>query len=704
MQGGHFQTSPPYIRVRFICFSAGGAALLFLLLAWLFPHGALKKADLWLQDEMVGILPPLQPPNGMVLLALDEASLNLDMVEPEELEGSEVLQLMDSDFPWSRAVYAAMVEVVLEAGARMVILDVLFTSPGEGDKILAGVLAKYPGQVVLAKQLDLKEEMHGHLGVVISSPHPSILPTQEYVSAGFVNFWTDTDGVVRAADYQISLSAAKGEATRPGEPLFSSLAAVALQQVGEEEAIPKGVAPRHLRFHPPGAFPAYPLWSIFVPSLWEQNLQNGEVFRDQIVLFGPTASRFQDFHRTPLPDFMPGPVLHLNAISAALRGDFFHPVSGAVSSALVVLLSFCAAGLAFLLRQPFGLVLSFVVFLSGYFGVAVVLAHQLDILLPLVNPGGAFLLTGLLCFSYDFAAERKAKARVRRTLERYVSKDIVREILDQPASFLEELGGVRKEMTILFSDLRGFTALTEGSDPTHLVAQLNEYLRAMVEIVFRHEGTVDKFIGDAVMAVWGTVHSNGPAGDATSAVRAAQEMLVALEQLNQDWQSAGRPTLRVGIGVHSGEAVFGNIGSEQKMEPTVIGDAVNLASRLEGLCKMYRVPLVFSSQVREQLPEEMPVRTLDLVRVVGRKEPVEIFTLASDAKGRVYSPEWCKKMEEAIARYRKADFSGAEEILHELLKEEPEDAVCELYLGRCQEGKAQELGADWSPVFQLEKK
>src|SRR5207247_11140295 len=191
------------------------------------------------------------------------------------------------------------------------------------------------------------------------------------------------------------------------------------------------------------------------------------------------------------------------------------------------------------------------------------------------------LLSGVFSLGFEYAVERLEKLRTRRTLERYVSKNLVREILENPDSYYSSLKGVRVPVTILFSDLIGFTTLSEKADPEALVAQLNEHLTGMTSVIFGNGGTLDKFIGDAIMAVWGNVRSLGMAEDAKNCARAALGMRQELARLNQKWRDEGRMGLGMGIGINKGEVIVGNVGSQESMDLTVLADAFNLRLRLE---------------------------------------------------------------------------------------------------------------------------
>jgi len=232
------------------------------------------------------------------------------------------------------------------------------------------------------------------------------------------------------------------------------------------------------------------------------------------------------------------------------------------------------------------------------------------------------------------------------------------------------------------------------------VANLNEYLAGMVEIVFRHRGTLDKFIGDAVMAVWGTVDSAGKPEDTRRAVQTALDMLAAVARLRTEWAVRGAPALHLGIGIHYGPAIFGNIGSELKMEPTVIGDTVNLASRLESLTKRYGVELLVSDAVAGAAGEGFAFRTVDTVRVVGRTTPVTIFTVVSGAE----RPAWLARHEQGWQEYRSRKFEQALQSFEACGSMGLDDACLRQMMGRCRELSANPPNDAWDAVVQMEGK
>jgi adenylate cyclase len=258
-------------------------------------------------------------------------------------------------------------------------------------------------------------------------------------------------------------------------------------------------------------------------------------------------------------------------------------------------------------------------------------------------------------------------------------------------------------VTVLFSDLVGFTNLSEKADPAALVAQLNRYLSAMVPMVFANGGTLDKFMGDAVMAVWGNVSSHGAAEDAKAAVRAALGMRHEMPKLNAAWQAEGINPLAFGIGINHGEAIVGNIGSyepHERLDPTVIGDAVNLASRLEALTRQYTLDILIGATAAELVRDEFYLRSVDLVQVKGKTEPVDVFTLIGARKDDV-DPEllkWLQSYEEGIQKFRGRRFTEAKILFSRFLEFYPDDKLAKMYLGRALRYEKAPPDESWNAV------
>jgi adenylate cyclase len=314
---------------------------------------------------------------------------------------------------------------------------------------------------------------------------------------------------------------------------------------------------------------------------------------------------------------MPGPEIHLNAINALLQGAFITEQSPRNQMLLVIGGTVLSLLVWRTVRRPFVRLLTMAAVSGAWIGVVALFYNHASLLLPSVAPLVALLFTGVSGLVADTVSERMEKARLRRTLERYVSHDVVREMLATPEKLAESLGGVVKPVTVLFSDIRSFTRFSAKTDARRLVLQLNEYFTAMVECVFAHGGTLDKFIGDALMAVWGNAPGHDPATAAQEAVRCALAMRVALEKLNEKWRRESRQELDIGIALQYGDAIVGNIGSPQRMEWSVIGDTVNIAWRLQERTKDFPGQIIVGSALASLLEPEITTTPLGEITVGG---------------------------------------------------------------------------------------
>ncbi|MEO5740530.1 MAG: adenylate/guanylate cyclase domain-containing protein [Vicinamibacterales bacterium] len=344
------------------------------------------------------------------------------------------------------------------------------------------------------------------------------------------------------------------------------------------------------------------------------------VFRDKIVFVGVTAAGLYDVFETPFAGgLMPGIQVHAAVADDFLSNRFMRPESRGVRVALVVALALVVGLVAAILpawwaTAAFGAIISaFAVVATQQF------AHGTWINITQPTLGSSLALLGGVGFQYFF--EGREKRKMKRLFGQYVSKDVYDQLVANPD--LARLGGQRRQMTVLFSDIRGFTTVSEKGEPEEIVAILNVYFTRMVEIVFAHKGTVDKFVGDMVMALFGA-----PLDDpnhAEHAVDAALEMIRELHRLNETWIAAGGPALDIGIGISTGPMIAGNIGSEAIMSYTVIGDSVNLGARLESLNKEYATRIIISEATRDALPGRYHLRPLGDVVVKGKTRPVKIF-------------------------------------------------------------------------------
>jgi adenylate cyclase len=371
----------------------------------------------------------------------------------------------------------------------------------------------------------------------------------------------------------------------------------------------------------------YPHYSFFDLLYSEEQLLADQkpnidpsIFRDKIVFVGVTAAGLFDVFETPFAGGrMPGIQVHASVADDFLSNRFMRPESRRVRIALVLGMALAAGVIATLLPAwwatgVYAILIAVLAFVATR---AFAAGHWINITQPTL--ASSFALFGGV--GYQYFVEGREKRKMKRLFGQYVSKDVCDQLVADPG--LARLGGQRRQMTVLFSDIRGFTTVSERGEPEEIVGMLNEYFTRMVDIVFVHKGTLDKFVGDMVMALFGA-----PLDDphhAQHAVDAALAMIRELNRLNEKWEAEGRPALDIGIGISTGPMIAGNIGSEAIMSYTVIGDAVNLGARLESLNKEYGTRIIISDATREGLPDRYFFRPLGDVVVKGKTRPVAIY-------------------------------------------------------------------------------
>jgi len=589
---------------------------------------------------------PLAPADNPVLIWIDDNSIR----RMEPLVGR---------WPWPRLVHAAVIDYLAAAGAKVVAYDILFIErdlrkfmvadtewTGEESDAALVESTRKAGNVVHAAETSSDELIDPSRAIAENLDAPALnvhLPTPGCVQVrpllrppfpalaqasrgiGHTLFTLDPDGPVRRIAPVIQV----GERTIPSLALATTLAAGAT--VSADAHVDAGqcaslVAWRGPAQNAPGhpTFASYSFYDVFYA---QQQVIEGQkpgidpaLFKDRIVVVGGNGEGLKEVFTTPFAGGeINGPEVHANVIDALLSNR-----SIVRSPRWVVLAMTLAAvaviGIAGLYRNAW---------LTG--GVAAAVAALLawqslvffarGLWLPLTVPALAIVFAFVGDLAWKYVVEGREKRQVKKLFSRYVSKDVYDQLVADPS--LAALGGARRSMTVLFSDVRGFTAMSEKGTPEAVVGQLNEYFSRMVQVVFDHHGTVDKFVGDMVMALFGA-----PLDDddhAEHAVQAALAMAGALNELNAGWQAQGRPTLDIGIGINTGDMVAGNIGSDTIMSYTVIGDAVNLGARLESLNKDYGTRIIISEATRSRLKGRYDIHPLGDVVVKGKSKPVAIF-------------------------------------------------------------------------------
>lgn len=672
--------------------------MLVMVVATLFSP-FIGSLNVYLEDWLLRVTTRMPLPQEFVLVTIDERSLGLGEVSPEEVAQSRPLQLMQEGFPWSREVYAALTDKLIAAGARLVIFDLLFPTSKEGDDSFAKALKASAGKVVLAASFENPDSQdRGAKALVL------VVPSDELRDAvdgdwGAVNLPTWKDNKVRSLYTSITASGIMGIPALAHEDVIPSLTSVSARLLGVAAPENPKLEPLRFRYSLPGTARVISLFEIFVPEFWKSNYGEGKFFKDRVVIVGATAERLHDYYLTPWGK-LSGPEINLHALAAMLRGSWLKQAGLAATLVAIILAALSAVALTFFFRSSSRWLVSG---LAGGALLWLVLCAAVLMLFSYFLPTAAPLLTWLLCGfageACNVSIERRERSRMRATLERYVSKDVVREIAENPDSYLQILGGQRKEMVVLFSDLKGFTADSERLDPAEMVTLLNEYFREMVDVVFQYSGTLDKFIGDALMATWGGLRPTDLEEDAQNAVQAALKMKERLAAINVQRSELGIVPWGSGIGISNGPAVFGNIGSQQRMDMTVIGDTVNLASRIEGLTRIYGCDILVDERIATKSRSVCPFLEVDVVRVKGRKKPERLFF--------PYRPEdsaWAEAFTAARARYRAGDFAIAQAAFDQLAHDGLAPKLAALYKLRCEAFVSQPLGQGWEGIWDFLEK
>jgi adenylate cyclase len=423
-------------------------------------------------------------------------------------------------------------------------------------------------------------------------------------------------------------------------------------------------------------------------------------FKDRIVLVGASATGIGDLRATPFGaiDF-PGVEIHANLIDNILNQKFLmHGGPQVLTDLAFIFLFGIPLGMWLALVQPrwmaFGLLL--LIPFAGIVYWAFLHGWWLNFIVP-----SLFTLVpnvGLVAL-YRVLIEEQEKRKVRGAFQQYVSPEVIRRVLSDP-----ELVQPRKsEITVLFSDVRGFTTISEKLDAQELARLLNAYLTEMTRIIFRHQGTLDKYIGDAVMAIWGAPFTEPKHGE--RCCMAALSMLSRLSELQQGWVSEGLPAMEIGIGINTGIASVGNMGSSLRYGYTAMGDTVNLASRLEGLNKEYGTSILISESTRADVTDDKIVlREIDFIRVKGKNQPVTIFEILSERAAANDGKELVEMFGRGREAYKSRNWSAARSAFEDVLGRWPSDGPSLVFLGRCDEYLLEGPGADWDGVHVMKYK
>ncbi len=427
-----------------------------------------------------------------------------------------------------------------------------------------------------------------------------------------------------------------------------------------------------------------------------------EALQDKIVLVGATAVGIYDLRVTPFGNIFPGLEIHANIIDSVLAGDFLRqPAWIAFFDVLAIL----AAGLILGVALPRAGVISgsavAVVLFAGYILLAQYLFNIRGLILNLIYPLSVIAVLYVGITVYRYFVETKQRRFIRDAFSTYLAPSVVRQLIESPEKL--ELGGEERVITAFFSDVQGFTSIAEKLAPPELVEMLNEFLTEMTDIILRHMGTVDKFEGDAIIAFFGA--PNDLPNQALSACAASIEMQARLVELRRIWREAGKPELRMRIGLHTGQAVVGNMGSKNRMDYTMMGDTVNTAARLEGVNKVYGTYLLIGDRTAAEAGPELMTREIDTIQVMGRVAPITVHELLGYRKDMDESTrETVARYLSGLAAYRKREWQAAIGHFEEALAMTPDDAPSRTMVDRCRTYLDTPPSEDWNGAFGMTTK
>ncbi len=662
---------------------------------------------------------PAKADSNLLLLAIDESSL--------EAFGR---------WPWPRDRFGYVVRYLKQAGAKAVVFDVMFFEPDENaeefdqsfaddmhaaDNVFLPMLFLAESTSIptdLQSRATLKvewQESDRMAGMQAGIKPPTPVLAQQAHGLGVINLSADTDGPTRRIPVLGQLG---------GQFVPHLSVAVARYLLGADRISVKDGRVRIgntsvpldadgqllIRWH--GSLEQtyharkYSIGAVLQAFARQQNGErptlDATVFKDKVVFIAGTAAGLYDLRVTPFSSATPGVLIHMAALDNLLHGQGLQAAPAWFSLTVLLLLCLASAGAFMLVRSypvKFGVTLGLAV---AYYGLVAHAYGGHARWLELVFPEVALALTFGTAATVEYVTEGRQRRLMRAAFDKYMSSEVVEEIMRNPEAI--KLGGEKKEISILFSDIAGFTTISEKMSPEDLVALLNRYLSAMTTIIkTTHRGNVNKYLGDGIMALFGA-----PLDDPTHAslaCYAALDCQAELARLRGIWVQEGLPEIGARIGINSGPCIVGNMGSDERMEYTVTGDSVNLASRLEGASKYYDTLILIGQRTAELAKNDVEVREIDLLRVKGKNEPVVVFELLGrkgqvvEAKRRVVD-----RYLEGLAAYKQRDFETAWARFTEAADLDPADGPSRVYVERSANYRQAPPPPAWDGVYEMTSK
>lgn len=647
-----------------------------------------------------------QASQDVVLFLIDQESL--DIYEKEQ----------GLPWPWPRQIYSAVIRFCSQAKVKALVFDMIFSESSgygvEDDEHFSEAIAE-AGNVFLPVFLSQKEREQEEIPVdylmkfsrgkgrmaskVIFPMHSLTLPLESLLIAakgvGNVRFSPDTDGIYR----RIPLFFEYKNLTLPALPL-----AVA-DFVEEKQTIDNipfdNSGQMIIRFYgPTGTYESYSIAAIINSYAQIEEGKTPQIppseFADKIVFVGASAPGLFDLRPSPFSAVYPGVETMATVLDNLLQEDFIRISSQVYFIFLLLGLSLLTGLGTTLLKSIWKIVLFFFFCLALPAGLAS-LAFFGGYWVEFVSPEMAVLLSFIGASLLNYRFEGRRRRFIKNVFRHYLSPHVIEKIIENPG--LLRLGGEKREITSFFSDVAGFTTIAESLPPEDMVNLLNDYLSEMTDIILFFGGTLDKYEGDAIVAFW-----NAPLEQPDHALRACRAALKCqrrLGELRKDFNERFGHELAMRIGVNSGPAVVGNMGSRNRFDYTAIGDTVNLASRLEGACKHYKVPVLIGEETFDRVKDNIVSREADIIRVVGKKKPVRVFEIIGE-KGEILDSELEKvaSFEQALKIYREGEWEGALSLFQKM----ENDMLAQVYMERCQRLIESGKKEAWTGIYDLKEK
>lgn len=604
-------------------------------------------------------------------------------------------------WPWPRSYHGKIIRDLAAAGAKSIAFDVLYTERDEQNPASDANLASAAEETGIVTSAFLFRGSMEH-NLIGTDPLFPFADLRAHSYLGFVNFMPDRDGVARRGH----LYAVSGEEVYPSLPVaalaaaekktFQDLLPSLPVVVSKDPNIAENQLFINYAYSPDKD--SYKTYSFADVYLGKINLK--ETFNNKIVFVGGTAAALFDIKAIPFVPIYYGVLIHANILDNLISNNFMRETPSYLT-ALYVLLVGLLMGFVLTRFSPWIKLICFLAVVGGNLGLSFWMFSHLNRIIPLVAP----LLVGVGCYGgiliYRLIVEEREKRKIKGSFRQYLSPKII-DILTKDPSKLQ-LGGEEREVSIFFLDIAGFTTMSEALKPTQLVEVMNHCLNEFSKIILKHDGLINKYIGDCIMAFW-----NAPVDQprhASQACLAALDCIKALPDINRKFQEKGLPSIDCRIGINTGVVVVGNMGSDEKFDYTVLGDPVNLASRLEGANKQYHTRIMVSDVTFEKAREEIEARDLDLIRVKGKKEPRKVFEVLCK-KGEMLEEvsEGRKRYHQGLALYRQRNFPEAIEAFQSVFDYQPNDHLTRVYLERARAFVTHAPPPHWDGVYEMTSK